>query len=185
MVGYLAGSEEPFGVELVKASDEADLAVLRCGEVTRRVTPLALSDETPRPGDEVIVLGYPAGVRALLARADVAFVEQLMTRGELDFWSLARELAKADLILPLATRGIVGQVSPAAVVYDAETTSGGSGGPAINFRGEVVAINAAILPEFGGSNLGVPAALARRLLDAVESPAPPTSRGGLESPAVQ
>ena len=30
---------------------------------------------------------------------------------------------------------------------------------------EVVAINAAILPEFGGSNLGVPVALVRELLE--------------------
>ena len=27
----------------------------------------------------------------------------------------------------------------------------------MNLKGEVIAINAAILPEFGGSNLGVPA----------------------------
>ena len=71
---------------------------------------------------------------------------------------------EAGYIAPLATRGFVGQVTPAAVVYDAETTSGGSGGPVINLAGEVIAVNAAILPEFGGSNLGVPIAFARELL---------------------
>ena len=66
---------------------------------------------------------------------------------------------------PLASRGIVGQVTSASVVYDAETTSGGSGGPVLTLEGRVVAINTAILPEFGGSNLGVPAADALILLD--------------------
>ena len=52
----------------------------------------------------------------------------------------------------------------AAIVYDAETTSGGSGGPVLDIHGHVVAVNAAILPEFGGSNLGVPAAHGRVLI---------------------
>jgi S1-C subfamily serine protease len=49
-------------------------------------------------------------------------------------------------------------------VYDAETTHGGSGGPVLDINGSVVAVNAAILPEYGGSNLGVPVARLRALL---------------------
>ena len=51
-------------------------------------------------------------------------------------------------------------------VYDTDTTYGGSGGPVLGLDGNVVAVNAAILPEFGGSNLGVPASEARRLIEA-------------------
>ena len=162
--GYLKDVGEPFDVELVAKSDDADVAVLKCTLVTSRVRPLPLAETPPEPGDEVIVLGYPTGIRALLARTDVAFVNQLMKAGDLDFWQVARRLAEAGHIAPLATRGFVGQVTPAAVVYDAETTSGGSGGPVVNLDGEVVAVNMAILPEFGGSNLGVPIAKARELL---------------------
>ena len=78
-----------------------------------------------------------------------------------------KHLSEAGHIGPLATRGIVGQVTADKVVYDAETTSGGSGGPVLGLNGEVQAINAAILTDFDGSNLGVPAAEARRLLDEV------------------
>ena len=39
--------------------------------------------------------------------------------------------------------------------------------PVLSLDGRVVAINSAILPEFGGSNLGVPAARARELLSGV------------------
>ena len=53
---------------------------------------------------------------------------------------------------------------PATFVYDADTTLGGSGGPVLDIRGAVVAVNAAILPEYGGSNLGVPVASVRALL---------------------
>lgn len=167
-VGYLPGVKEPFEVKPVVASDEADVAILRCSGVTGRARVLTLSDAPPRPGEEVIVLGYPTGLRALLARAGERFAEALRSEGEIDFWTVARHLAQEGRIDPLATRGIVGQVSPEAVVYDAETTRGGSGGPVINLRGEVVAVNTAILPEFGGSNLGVPAEQARKLLAAAQ-----------------
>ncbi|NIT68822.1 MAG: hypothetical protein GWN51_17705, partial [Gemmatimonadetes bacterium] len=68
-------------------------------------------------------------------------------------------LARGGYVAPLATVGIIGQTTEVAIVYDAETTHGGSGGPVLDLDGEVIAVNAAILPEFGGSNLGVPAAL--------------------------
>jgi S1-C subfamily serine protease len=163
-VGYLAGVTEPFDVSLVVASNDVDVAVLRCGAVTGRVNHLRLSTVPPQPGDEVIVLGYPTGMRALLARAGEGFMRKLRSAEGMDFWRVARRLSEAGGIGPLATRGIIGQVSTAAVVYDAETTSGGSGGPVVGLDGKVVAVNTAIMREFGGSNLGVPVAQARRLL---------------------
>ncbi len=168
--GYLRGIAEPFDVTLVAKSETADVAVLKCSLIASQVPPLPLAEASPQPGDEVIVLGYPTGIRALLARTDISFVNQLMTGGDLDFWKVARRLAEAGHIAPLATRGIIGQVTPAAVVYDAETTSGGSGGPVINLDGQVIAVNMAILPEFGGSNLGVPVEEARKLLEPSKMP---------------
>ena len=156
LIGYLPGIEQPFEVTLVAASDQADVAVLSCSEVVGLRPPLKLSQDTPAPGDEVIVLGYPTGIRALLARTSKAFMSSLSDQKDLDFWSIASHLAAAGHINPLATRGIVGQVTTDAIVYDAETTRGGSGGPVLGLNGEVIAVNAAILPEFGGSNLGVP-----------------------------
>ena len=66
------------------------------------------------------------------------------------FWSVTTKLAEKGLIAPLVSRGIVGKASHVAIVYDAETTHGGSGGPMLNTDGAVVAVNAAILPEYGG-----------------------------------
>jgi len=78
---------------------------------------------------------------------------------------VAKRLAAAGFIRPLASRGIIGQATAAALVYDAETTLGGSGGPVLDMDGRIVAVNSAILPEFGGSNFGVPVARLRALIE--------------------
>ena len=98
-----------------------------------------------------------------------------MGDAERDFWSVARRLSEAGHIAPLATRGIVGQSSPTAVVYDAETTRGSSGGPVLGADGRVQALNVAVMREFDGSNLGVPASAARRILEVAETHADPAT----------
>jgi S1-C subfamily serine protease len=171
--GYLPGIVEPFDLTFVRASDTLDVALLQCAPVEADILPLAISDVPARPGDEVIVLGYPTGITALVARADPASIQALRDAGPLDFWEVARHLSEAGMIGPLATVGVVGQVTSGSVVYDAETTHGGSGGPVLSLDGQVLAVNMAILPEFGGSNLGVPASEALRLLRGPDFPAPP------------
>jgi S1-C subfamily serine protease len=169
LIGYVPDTEEPFELETVGASESADVAVLRADGLPAQVIPLVLSEAPPQPGAEVLVLGYPTGIRALLARTDPAFVDELMQTPGIDFWEVARRLSQAGHIAPLATRGIVGQVTSTHVVYDAETTRGGSGGPVLGLDDRVIAVNAAVLNEFGGSNLGVPAAEAFALLEALST----------------
>jgi len=162
-VAYLPGESDAFDVSLVGASDQADVAIIK-GSVPASRRHLLLDESQVSAGDEIAVMGYPLGIRALMARAGADFVGEIQQTGGSDFWSIAEQLAERSLITPLATRGIVGQRTDDYVVYDAETTSGGSGGPVVRADGRVVAINSAILPEFGGSNLGVPADLAAELL---------------------
>lgn len=112
-----------------------------------------------------MVMGYPTGLRSILAQAGERFIKELQKTGDVGFWEVATRLSKSGLIIPLASRGIVGRTSNERIVYDAETTHGGSGGPVLNTEGEVVAINAAILPDFGGANLGVPTHKVRDFLE--------------------
>ena len=105
----------------------------------------------------------------MLARAGDRFTEALSKQPGVDFWGIAEALSKAGLIQPLASRGIVGQANAQAIIYDAETTQGGNGGPVLNLEGQVVAVNTAILRGFGGSNIGVPAAHVRELLNSNSS----------------
>lgn len=168
-IGYLPDISEPFELRPVLSATDVDLAVLCCTPLIGGLEPLELADSLAAPGDEIVVLSYPTGIQALLARTDPAFVDSIMSDSERDFWSVARRLAEAGHIAPLATKGIVGQSSATAVVYDAETTRGSSGGPVLDRDGLVQALNVAVMREFGGSNLGVPASEARALLDRAEA----------------
>jgi S1-C subfamily serine protease len=169
LIAYLPGQKEAIALKLVGTSDDADLAILR-GQtpLSQKVNGLKLAKKQPEAGEEIILMGYSAGLRSILAQSGVAFIKKLQEDGNLDFWNVAARLAADGLISPLASRGIVGKVGNVAVVYDAETTHGGSGGPVLNLRGEVIAVNMAILPEFGGSNLGVPADNVRTLVEATK-----------------
>jgi len=170
--GYLPGGAIAFGVRVIDAHDTADVALLECEAGVELPPALELSDETVPLGTEVIVLGYPAGMQALLARADPAFLEKTFQGGPLDFWETAKRLAEAGYVTPLSTVGVVGQSTSTTLVYDAETTHGGSGGPVLGLDGKVLAVNAAIIPGFGGSNLGVPAAYALELMAHARSAEP-------------
>jgi serine protease Do len=68
------------------------------------------------------------------------------------------------LIRPIVTQGHVGDVVADKIVYDAQTTSGGSGGPLLNPRGAVIGVTFAVVNGFGGSNFGVPIRYAQPLL---------------------
>jgi len=165
MIAYVPGAPDSMPLQLVGVSDSVDLAAFRSTSAVRGLPALPLAEDAAQTGEEVIVLGYPLGMRALMARADAQFLADLRAGGDVDFWTLGARLARTGQIAPLASRGIVSQVTREAVVYDAETTSGGSGGPVLSLRGEVLAVTSAILPEFGGSNLGVPVARARGLVE--------------------
>ena len=145
ILGYVADETTPLDLKLIRASEEADVALIQTTNRSRLGPPLVLSTRQPRPGEEVILLGYPAGVRALLARASEELIDQLKIRTDFNVWQLAQELANQRLIQPLASRGIVAQVTEDIVAYDAETTLGGSGSPVMLLNGEVAAINSAIL----------------------------------------
>ena len=170
LIAYAPGLPDSLPLQLAAVSDSADLAVFHCALASQHIPSLSLADEPPQPGEEVIVLGYPLGIRALLARTDARFLNELRQAGNVDFWTLGARLAGTGQVSPLASQGIVSQVTTQAIVYDAETTSGGSGGPVLSVRGEVLGITSAVLPEFGGSNLSVPARKARELLARVVTP---------------
>ncbi|MFQ5745861.1 MAG: trypsin-like peptidase domain-containing protein [Gemmatimonadota bacterium] len=166
LLGYAPGIAKPFALRVSALSASSDLAVVRSTALGRVGSPLPLREASPSPGEEILVLGYPAGIDAVLARSSAPFADSLVRSGA-DFWAIARRLSDVGLVRPLASRGIVGQVTPSSVVYDAETTRGGSGGPVLGLDGRVVAVTVAVMTDFGGSNLGVPVEEVRKLLGEV------------------
>jgi len=108
-------------------------------------------------------MGYPTGIDGILARAGPDVAKQI-TADAKDVTLIVSKLASQQLIRPTTTQGHIGDVLKDKIVYDAATTSGGSGGPLFNRSGKVIGVNFAILSGFGGSNLAVPARYADELL---------------------
>jgi S1-C subfamily serine protease len=144
-------------------SDEIDVALLRVTIDGVAPLPLAAGDPADLQGKRVLLAGYPTGVGALLAKADPAVARRL-TAGGMDLTRIVDGLIAERAIAPVITQGALGAALPTKLVYDAETTSGGSGGPLFGPDGTVIGVNFAILQGFAGSNFGVPIALARELL---------------------
>jgi serine protease Do len=163
---FFPGVSEAVPLTLLAVDPEADVAVLQ-GVMGRARLPVLELDRTGREaiaGRSVILLGYPAGIEALLAKADPAAARELLAAEIPDVYRLAEVMAARGLVRPAATQGHLGDVQPHQLTYDAQTAVGGSGGPLIDTSGHVIGINQAVLRHFSGSNFGVPIHYAVELL---------------------
>ena len=152
---FFPGIKEPFTLKVEKISEEVDVALLRIDTRGAKIPVLELdtTEGGAAVGEPIILLGYPAGVNAIFAKTDPEIVKQLFN---LPFIPLVQELSNWGLIRPLATQGHLSDIMRNRIVYDAQTTAGGSGGPIFNTKGKVIGINYGIFPGFRGSNFGVP-----------------------------
>jgi serine protease Do len=116
-------------------------------------------------GQPVVLMGYATGLAAILARADEETAQQILARSGTDVSKVLDELAQRNLIRPLITQGHIGDILPDKIVFDAQTTSGGSGGPLFNRQGKVIGVTYAVLKGFGGSNFGIPIKFTEPLLE--------------------
>jgi S1-C subfamily serine protease len=163
---FFPREREAFELRTERVHDTVDLAVLRLDLGKRRVPVLPL-DRTGRgavPGQPVVVLGYPTGLEALLAKAEPSVVQEILSDSGMSFERVTQDLSRKGLIRPSSTQGHIGDVTKTDVVFDAPTTQGGSGGPVLNRDGRVVAVEYAVLQQFAGSSFGVPVGYALELL---------------------
>ena len=163
---YFPGKSVAIPAKLGRISSEADVATLKLENPPPAHTELLELDdrrEASITGEPVVLMGYPTGVEGILARANSDVVQKIAS-GAQDVGQVMSRIASEQLIRPTTTQGHIGDVLKDKIVYDAATTSGGSGGPLFNRNGKVIGINFAILRGFGGSNLAVPARFANELL---------------------
>jgi serine protease Do len=162
---YFPGNAEGISAKLDRISSEADVATLKLeAPAPPKATLLELDErhEATVSGDPVVLIGYPTGIEGILARAG-SDVAQKITDTQ-NVTRIVSQLASQQLIRPTTTQGHIGDILQDTIVYDAATTSGGSGGPLFNRSGKVIGVNFAILKGFGGSNLAVPVRYANELL---------------------
>jgi DNA-binding response OmpR family regulator len=166
MTAYFPGEDTGIPIGISQISQEADLAVVHgdLSELKRPVLKLDARKEAAISGEALISFGYATGIDAILARAGDEAVRDIVKISGGDPKLILSELAKRKLIRPLVTQGHVGDVLTDKIVYDAQTTSGGSGGPLLNRDGGVIGVTFAVVRNFGGSNFGVPIRFASPLL---------------------
>jgi S1-C subfamily serine protease len=182
LVAYFPGSPLPVTLETAVVATHGDLAVLRLETTafTNHLRPLTLSLTPPHVGESVSVLAYPMGVTGMVAKSPAVVYDRLSSHP--DDADTASELAALSLIRPSATFGHIGDVTGDKLIYDAPTARGGSGGPVLNSRGEVVGINSAYIDGFSGGTLGITASELRPLLETAKRAALETAA---EEPGVR
>jgi S1-C subfamily serine protease len=163
---YFPGTAQGIVANLDRISSHADLAILRLSApAPLHAALLNLDDrnEASVTGDPVVLIGYPTGIEGILARAGNDVAKGIAEKPP-EVTQIVSQLAEQHLIRPTTTQGHIGDVLKDKIVYDAATTSGGSGGPLFNRDGKVIGVNFAMLNDFGGSNLAVPIRYADELL---------------------
>ena len=170
---YFPEDARAFHAEVQQISPETDLATMRVDmqDLKRPVLLVDWSQGAAVTGQPVILMGYATGLAAILARTDEDTAQEIISHNGIDVSKVLDELAHRNLIRPLITQGHIGDILPDKIVFDAQTTNGGSGGPLFNRKGKVIGVTYAVLRGFGGSNFGIPIKFSEPLLGAAP-PAP-------------
>ncbi|HWR17577.1 MAG TPA: serine protease [Terriglobales bacterium] len=172
LVAFFPGMMDPVKLGNIRVSMDQDLAVAKLieGPLPSSIQPLPIAAELSQPGDPVIVIGYPLGVSAMLAKTPSNLYKRLASTK--DTGVVANELAAHALIRPSATCGHLGDIVDEKMIYDAPTAQGGSGGPVFNSRGEVIAVNSAYIDGFNGGTIGISATALHPLIAAASHRSP-------------
>jgi len=172
LVVFFPNSPKPLRLLPGAISKTSDLAILRTehSKVTHDLAVLPLAASPGPAGQVVVVMGYPMGTQGLVAKSPSEIYERLAYRNS-DINTVTK-LASMSLIRPSTTYGHLGDVVGEKIVYDASSAHGGSGGPVLNSKGEVIGVNFAYMDGFSGSTLGISVNSLRSLLQELRPTAP-------------
>jgi S1-C subfamily serine protease len=152
------GSDEEFGVRVVGANPDYDLALLELtgdNSIPATATPMELADSsTAQVGQKVIAIGNPFGLQSSVSQGIIS--------------AIGRELPS------------IGRVQIPMIQTDAAINPGNSGGPLLDSSGRLIGINTMIVPGVtangSAGNIGIGFAVPSVLL--IES-LPAMRQGGL------
>jgi S1-C subfamily serine protease len=165
LTAYFPGRAAACPLRLLLTSKHADLAVVRAGDRCDLPVPLSIGGErAAAPGAQVLIMGYPSGVGAIMARTGRTGIETIP--GFLNFseQQISQALATRSLIEPFVSVGYLSNVAGDVLTVSALTSDGSSGSPVLDGQGRVIGIHFATLTGVAGGGLVVPSRLARELL---------------------
>jgi S1-C subfamily serine protease len=161
----------PFELRILRHADHGDISLMSCDlrGVRLPTLPLDRSGKGAVTGQAVVLVGFPAGIEAMLAKIDADEARAIVTGAGMSTGRISEALAARGLVRPSTTQGHIADITETDVVFDAPTTQGGSGGPLLNRSGQVIGVAYAVLSRFGGNSFAVPV---RRALPLVSEPRP-------------
>jgi S1-C subfamily serine protease len=171
---FFPREKRPFELRVESHAEHADVSLVRCDLTGVRLPALPL-DRTGKgavTGQAVVLVGFPAGIEAMLAKIDASEARAIVTGAGMSTGRISEALAARGLVRPSTTQGHIADITDTDVVFDAPTTQGGSGGPLLNRSGQVIGVAYAVLSRFGGNSFAVPV---RRALPLV-TPQPAAAR---------
>lgn len=158
LFAYFPQVSQPFALRLIEVMQDQDVAIcsFEQGDNQLPELPMEENSEAVISGQQVVLIGYPAGLEGLVARLTDRRRGLTRNFGNQSFRSQLDELSSTARIRPQATQGYITDVSP-QLTYDARTDEGGSGGPVFGSGGKVIGINQAMLINSQASTtFGVP-----------------------------
>lgn len=170
-LAFFPDRTDPLNLERVGSADEADIAFARVKGIDPewKLPVLTLAqpeDQKPSEGEATLLLGFPQGVQGLVNILEDRFTKELREIEIGDLSELLRAIAARGGIRPSMTAGVLSAITSESYVYDAVTTSGGSGGPVFSDDGRVIGVNTAVSREFSGHNFGTAIHLATEVMRA-------------------
>ena len=177
---FFTRQRKPFDLTLQGHAKDADVSLLRCELGRTRLPPLPLdaSGKGAVTGQAVVLVGFPAGIEAMLAKIDAGLARQIVTDSGTNTGRITEALAARGLVRPSTTQGHIADITDTDIVFDAPTTQGGSGGPLLNRNGQVIGVAYAVLSRFGGNSFAVPVRRALPLVASSKRAASPGERKG-------
>jgi len=152
---FFPGMKQPIKLNRVILPEKSDddIAIMQFDPKGKDFVSLPIADGDPQVGQDVGILGYPSGIRLMVAKSSGATYDYLQQRSSNA--KIVTEIADRSLIRPTFTPGQIGDVMDDKVVYSAGTAPGASGSPVLRTAtGAVIAVNTAFLTDFSGASFG-------------------------------
>jgi serine protease Do len=135
-IKVILSDEEEFDAKVVGRDPKTDIALIKI-ETTKPLQPVTMGDsEKLQVGESVIAIGNPFGLEQTVTAGIVSAKGRMIGSGPYDDF----------------------------IQTDASINPGNNGGPLINMKGEVVAINTAIIAAGQGIGFAIPINMAKQVL---------------------